>query len=714
MFCLCFAFFVRIYCFFLFFLHVCSFLLFFFPNSRMLWGLSPHSLRGAPGHCSTLPPRFAGSGNQGSENRFREPGFGARFREPRVPGTRVRGKVPGTQGSANQTFKQGSGNNGFWLPFGFRDVKVPGRFRAHLAFDKVPRTTTDADPQFGYTSWIMPQVPDRDKVRVLARFRGSGNNPGVGYTPWVVPRFMLRTGSQKTNLQGNQGSRTKRARSTSNRWQGGGQRDNKSARLGSGNPGFQYTLWVAPRFRKRGFQEDKVPGTQGSRNTRDSGNPPANLGCFVAGSAHADSCSFAQWAHSVGRLTCSDVAVKSSVWTVPMSHLPKHMPHQAIKFDALEHLNIGSKPVWGFSKPGRWFFEAKWPNSNTQWNFRHSCDTTTKYWHETNSGIMMDNLAKTNCFTNHLRKLTDVVQTRQDNPKPTHTHTQFCKHLMTHRGLQILPFVCNQMYVNSTMRAFLKNMSHPAFGPKGEGARRAKNRRRDLGYGILFLPSLIRLGLQSWTTVWNQPLPVPGTRVPGKVPELRVPGTRVRGKVPGTQGSANQTFKQGSGNNGFWLPFGFRDVKVPGSPGSRRQEGSGHTWLSTRFREPYHGFERFWNHRNTNFETSWKPKVWGTRVPARFQQHWVPTRFREPPRMRTHSLDILPGLCHRFRTGTRLRNNNFQEAQPRFQRTRVLARFRGSGNNPGVGYTPWVVPRFMLRTGSQKTNFQGNQGSRTI
>ena len=75
--------------------------------------------------------------------------------------------------------------------------------------------------------------------------------------------------------------------------------------------------------------------------------------------------------------------------------------------------------------------------------------------------------------------------------------------------------------------------------------------------------------------------------------------------------------------------------------------------------------------------------MWGTRVPARFQQHWVPTRFREPPRMRTHSLDILPGLCHRFRTGTRLRNNNFQEAQPRFQRTRVLARFRGSGNNPG-------------------------------
>ena len=114
-----------------------------FPNSRMLWGLSPHSLRGDPGHCSTLPPRFAGSGNQGSGNPgFREPGFGARFREPKVPRTRVRlvSPVPGTQGSGNQDsgqgsgnprfrepgFEQGSGNNGFWLASGFRDVKVPG------------------------------------------------------------------------------------------------------------------------------------------------------------------------------------------------------------------------------------------------------------------------------------------------------------------------------------------------------------------------------------------------------------------------------------------------------------------------------------------------------------------------------------------------------------------------------------------------------------
>ena len=113
-----------------------------------------------------------------------------------------------------------------------------------------------------------------------------------------------------------------------------------------------------------------------------------------------------------------------------------------------------------------------------------------------------------------------------------------------------------------------------------------------------------------------------------------VPGTR----VPRT-GSGNQGSGQGSGNPGFREPgFGarFQEPKVPqtrlsskvlgtmgsgyllGSGTSRFREGSGHTWLSTRFREPYHGFERFWNHRNTNFETSWKPRVWGTRVPARF------------------------------------------------------------------------------------------------
>ena len=123
------------------------------------------------------------------------------------------------------------------------------------------------------------------------------------------------SGTQGTKVPGPKGPGQR-----SNRWQGGGQRDNKSARLGSANPGFQYTLWVVPRFRKRGFQEDKVPGTQGSRNTRDSGNPPANLGCFVAGSAHADSlfvCSVGAQRRSTDLfwccckifcLNCSDVA----------------------------------------------------------------------------------------------------------------------------------------------------------------------------------------------------------------------------------------------------------------------------------------------------------------------------------------------------------------------------------------------------------------------
>ena len=380
------------------------------------------------------------------------------------------------------------------------------------------------------------------------------------------------------------------------------------------------------------------------------------------------------------------------------------MPHQAIKFDALEHLKIGSKPVWGFSKPGRWFFEAKWPNSNTQWNFRHTCDTRTKYWHETNSGIMMDNLAKTNCFTNRLRKLTDVVQARQDNPKQTHTHTQFCKHLMTHRGLQILPFVCNQMYVNSTMRAVLKNMSHPAFGPKGEGARRAKNRRRDLGYGILFLPSLIRLGLQSWTTVWNQPLPVPGTRVPGKFPELRVPGTKVRGKVPG---SGNQTFKQGSGNNGFSPPFGFRDVKVPGSPGSRRQGGSGHTWLSTRFREPYLPWFRavlespehqFWN----ILETQSLGNKGSGKVPATLGSDKVPRTTADEDPQFGYTSWIMPQVPDRdkvpeqqfSRSPAQVPENKGSGKVPRFRK-------QPRGRIYAVGCT-----KFMLRTGSQKTNFQ--------
>ena len=59
---------------------------------------------GTQGSANQGPPRFAGSGNQGSGN----PGF----REPRVPGTRIRGKVPGTQGSANQGLSKVPGTMG--------------------------------------------------------------------------------------------------------------------------------------------------------------------------------------------------------------------------------------------------------------------------------------------------------------------------------------------------------------------------------------------------------------------------------------------------------------------------------------------------------------------------------------------------------------------------------------------------------------------------
>ena len=287
-------------------------------------------LRGTARPCRLVSPvpgtrvPRTGSGNQGSGQGsgnpgFREPGFGARFQEPK--------------GSANQTFKQGSGNNGFWLPFGFRDVKVPGRFRAHLAFDKVPGTL----PWFrAARAWIVPKFWNHRNTNFETSckpefgepgfwhgssntgFRqGSENHHRCGPTVWIyfldyatgsgqgqgqssgkVPRFgkqprgrIYAVGCTKVHatdrVPENQFARKPRFQDqkgpvNEQSLTGGGQRDNKSARLGSGNPGFQYTLWVAPRFRKRGFQEDKVPGTQGSRNTRDSGNPPANLGCFVA------------------------------------------------------------------------------------------------------------------------------------------------------------------------------------------------------------------------------------------------------------------------------------------------------------------------------------------------------------------------------------------------------------------------------------------------
>ena len=80
-------------------------------------------------------------------------------------------------------------------------------------------------------------------------------------------------------------------------------------------------------------------------------------------------------------------------------------------------------------------------------------------------------------------------------------------------------------------------------------------------------------------------------RLVSPVPGTRVPGTQGSGNQGSGQGSGNPRFRepegsgnprfrepgfeQGSGNNGFWLASGFRDVKVPGSQGSR-----------TRFREP--------------------------------------------------------------------------------------------------------------------------------
>ena len=183
---------------------------------------------GNPGFREPRVPGIQGSGNQGSGQgsrnpRFRKPDFQARFWEQWVlaifwvPGRQGSGKVPGTlsfrQGSGNLTMVSSSQSldcakvlelpeHQFWDILQTQSLgnQDSGKVPATLGSDKVPRTTTDADPQFGCTSWIMPQFPDRDKVRVLARFRGSGNNPRVGYMPWVVPRFMLRTGSQKTNL----------------------------------------------------------------------------------------------------------------------------------------------------------------------------------------------------------------------------------------------------------------------------------------------------------------------------------------------------------------------------------------------------------------------------------------------------------------------------------------------------------------------------------
>ena len=281
----------------------------------MLWGLSPHSLRGAPGHCSTLPPRFAGSGNQGSENRFREPGFGARFREPgfgarfqepKVPQTRLSSKVLGTMGSGyllgsgTSRFREGSGHT--WLSTRFREPyhgfeqPEPGLCQSS-GITGTPILRHPANPEFGEPGFW--QGSSNTGFR-----QGSENHHRCGPTVWIyfldyatgsgqgqgqssgkVPRFrkqprgrIYAVGCTKVHatdrVPENQFARKPRFQdqkgpvNEQSLTGGGRQRDNKSARLGSGNPGFQYTLWVAPRFRKRDsrktrFQGHKVPGTQG-------------------------------------------------------------------------------------------------------------------------------------------------------------------------------------------------------------------------------------------------------------------------------------------------------------------------------------------------------------------------------------------------------------------------------------------------------------------
>ena len=172
---------------------------------------------------------------------------------------------------------------------------------------------------------------------------------------------------------------------------------------------------------------------------------------------------------------------------------------------------------------------------------------------------MLDNWARTICFTNHLRKLTDVVQARQDNPKPTHTHTQFCKHLMTHRGLQILPFVCIQMYVNSTMRAVLKNMSHPALVQKGRGHGGQKSPERLRLWNPV--PAIIN---SSWVAKLDNCLK----------PTAAGSGNQGSGQGSGTQGSGNQGSGQGSRfrkpdfQARFWEQWVLATFWVPGRQGS--------------------------------------------------------------------------------------------------------------------------------------------------
>ena len=208
----------------------------------------------------------------------------SRFRDPQVLGAR---KVPGTlgfrQGSGNLTmvssgsgitgtpilkhpgnpefgergFRQGSSNTGFrqgsenhrgcgptvWIYFlDYATGSGQGQGCGTTIFKKP--SPGSREPGF----WQGSEVPETTQGRIYA----------VGCTKvHATDRVPENQFSRKPRFQDHIGPVNEQSLT------GGAQRDNKSARLGSANPGFQYTLWVVPRFRKRGFQGHKVPGTQG-------------------------------------------------------------------------------------------------------------------------------------------------------------------------------------------------------------------------------------------------------------------------------------------------------------------------------------------------------------------------------------------------------------------------------------------------------------------
>ena len=285
------------------------------------FGVSAHIafgvLRGTARPCRLVSPvpgtrvPRTGSGNQGSGQGsgnpgFREPGFGARFQEPKVPQTRLSSKVLGTMGSGyllgsgTSRFREGSGHT--WLSTRFREPyhgfeqPEPGLCQSS-GITGTPILRHPANPEFGEPGFW--QGSSNTGFR-----QGSENHHRCGPTVWIyfldyatgsgqgqgqssgkVPRFrkqprgrIYAVGCTKVHatdrVPENQFARKPRFQdqkgpvNEQSLTGGGRQRDNKSARLGSGNPGFQYTLWVAPRFRKRDsrktrFQGHKVPGTQG-------------------------------------------------------------------------------------------------------------------------------------------------------------------------------------------------------------------------------------------------------------------------------------------------------------------------------------------------------------------------------------------------------------------------------------------------------------------